>query len=113
MENYLSSELSLISESNEELYQALLGNQIDAVIDDAPIALHFSHAIDGLNYRGPLDGTDADYATMTALHNVRLREQINATLQTMESDGRLSDMRTLWFDAPKLKPCFQQTPFDR
>jgi hypothetical protein len=50
-----------------------------------------------------LDGTDGNYAIKTALHNDRLRAQINTTLQAIESDGRLSNMRKHWFSKPKLK----------
>jgi ABC-type amino acid transport substrate-binding protein len=73
--NYTSSELSMISESNEELYLALAHGQLDAVIDDSPIALHFSQTIEGLEYRGPLDGTDGEYAIMTVFIMLDLRSR--------------------------------------
>jgi hypothetical protein len=32
----------IVSESNEELYEALSHRRIDAIIDDTPIAIHFA-----------------------------------------------------------------------
>lgn len=38
---------ALLSESNEELYSALSRRELEGVIDDSPIAMHFSKAMSG------------------------------------------------------------------
>src|SRR4030095_7328167 len=40
------------SESNEELYAALRAGEIDAVVDDSPIAQYFSTVVEGLHTCG-------------------------------------------------------------
>jgi len=90
-------EPAMLSESNEELYCALADGKLDGVIDDSPIALHFSRAIPGLKYACSFDGTEGEYALMIRRGNTQLRERINATLADLEADDTLSRLRRLWF----------------
>jgi ABC-type amino acid transport substrate-binding protein len=95
-------EPAMLSESNVELYSALAGGMLDGVIDDSPIALHFSRAIPGLRYAYRFEGTAGEYAVMTRRGNTTLREQINATLAQMECDGTLPYLRRIWFGSENL-----------
>jgi ABC-type amino acid transport substrate-binding protein len=85
------------SESNDELYAALEAGEIDAVVDDSPIALHFVGARPALQYAGWLEGTESAYAIMLRTENNELRERIDGVLQGMETDGTLTDLRMKWF----------------
>jgi ABC-type amino acid transport substrate-binding protein len=90
------------SESNEELYTALSRGELDAVIDDSPIAMHFSRAVPGLRYAGAFDHTECAYAVMVRRGDTRLREQINETLAQLEGEGILPGMRKVWFGSESL-----------
>ncbi len=84
------------SESNEELYAALAGGALDAVVDDAPIAAHFARAVPGLRLAGPLPGTDAAYAIAVRKGNDPLRRRIDAALGAMDAEGMLAALRRRW-----------------
>jgi ABC-type amino acid transport substrate-binding protein len=43
---------AMVSELNEELYKALSRGQLDAVIDDSPMAMHFAKSFARLQYKG-------------------------------------------------------------
>jgi ABC-type amino acid transport substrate-binding protein len=89
-------------ESNEELYSALARGKLDGVIDDSPIALHFSRATPGLRYAYHFERTECEYAVMTRLGNTALRDRINVTLAQMEFDGTLPCLRRIWFGSENL-----------
>jgi ABC-type amino acid transport substrate-binding protein len=84
------------SESNEELYAALAAGQLDAVVDDGPIAAHFARAVAGLRLAGPLPGSDAAYAIMVRKGNDGLRNALDAALEKLEADGTLRRLRARW-----------------
>jgi polar amino acid transport system substrate-binding protein len=84
------------SESNEELYAALAAGQLDAVVDDGPIAAHFARAVAGLRLAGPLPGTDGAYAIMVRTGNDGLRDALDAALEKLEADGTLRRLRAQW-----------------
>jgi polar amino acid transport system substrate-binding protein len=84
------------SESNDALYAALAAGQLDAVVDDAPIAAHFARAVPGLLVAGTLPGTDAAYAIMVRQGNAALRVAADTALAEMEADGTLHSLRTRW-----------------
>jgi polar amino acid transport system substrate-binding protein len=85
------------SESNEELYAALAEGKLDAVIDDSPIARHFSRTVAELVYVGVLPGTEGAYAIMVRQGNDELRTRINNALGQKEAEGTLTDLRDQWF----------------
>ena len=70
----------MLSESNEELYSAVAHGMLDGVIDDSPMALHYSRAIPGLKYAYRFEGTEGEYAVMIRRGNTSLRDEINVTL---------------------------------
>jgi polar amino acid transport system substrate-binding protein len=93
---------AMLSESNEELYSALARGMLDGVIDDSPIALHYSRAIPGLKYAYRFEGTEGEYTVMIRRGNTSLRDQINVRLAEMEFDGTLPSLRRNWFNSENL-----------
>jgi polar amino acid transport system substrate-binding protein len=91
-----------LSESNDELYDSLSAGELDIVIDDSPIALHFSKFKAGLRYAGSLPDTQGAYAVMIRRGNDKLRGEINFTLAQMEADGTLPRLRKEWFGSEAL-----------
>ena len=92
------SDPAMLCESNEEMYDALSTGNLDAIIDDSPIAAHFAHNTPGLRYAGALPGTDGAYAIMVRKGNVELVDTINEILGAMELDGTLAMLRARWFN---------------
>jgi glutamine transport system substrate-binding protein len=88
---------TLVSESNEKLYAALVAGELDVVIDDSPIAKYFSEFVAGLQFTGTLPGTDAAYAIMVRKGNNKLRAEINRALGEMENDGSRQKFLSKWF----------------
>ncbi len=88
---------AMLSESNDELYNALAANQLDVVVDDSPIALHFARETPGLVYAGSLPQTEGAYAIMLRHGNADLRSRINAALALMDADGTVGRLRSQWF----------------
>ena len=89
------------SESNDTLYTALADGILDVVVDDSPIALHFSQAIAGLHYAGPLPGPVSTYGIMVRKGD-SLLEAINQHLADMEADSTLPDLRRQTFGTDHL-----------
>lgn len=87
----------LRSESNDDLYHALANGSLDLLVDDSPIALHFSRTTPGLRYHGPLNDTSAAYAIMLRPDNQDLLGEINLVLSQLEADGSLPTLRQQWF----------------
>lgn len=93
---------AMLSESNDDLYNALSKGDLDGVIDDSPIAIHFSRSYPGLRYACSFEGTEGEYAVMVGRGNRQLLDQINATLAQLEADGILPDLRRTWFASADL-----------
>lgn len=85
------------SESNEELYKSLAAGDLDAVIDDSPIAKWLSHSVLGIQFAGVLPGTEAAYAILIRKGNNELRSEINKVLEHMETDGTRATLFLKWF----------------
>lgn len=92
-----AAEPALVSEYNEELYASLAAGELDAVIDDSPIAQWFSHSVPGLQFAGVLPGTEAAYAIMVRKGNNKLLAEINRALEEMENDGTRQSLLSKWF----------------
>jgi glutamine transport system substrate-binding protein len=91
-----------ISESNEKLYAALAAGELDAIIDDSPIAKYFSQCVAGLQFGGVLQGTEAAYGIMVRKGNNKLRAEINRALGDMEKDRTQQAFFSRWFcDGPR------------
>jgi ABC-type amino acid transport substrate-binding protein len=87
-----------ISESNERLYALLAAGDVDAVVDDSPIAKWFSRSVRGLKFAGVLPGTEAAYGIMVRKGNNALRAKINHALEEIASDGTRRTLLLKWFD---------------
>jgi polar amino acid transport system substrate-binding protein len=85
----------LRSESNDELYDALVDGRIDALVDDLPIASAFAHQGRSLHIER-LPETGGAYALMMRKQNADLRAQVDTTIADLESDGTLSRLRERW-----------------
>jgi ABC-type amino acid transport substrate-binding protein len=85
-----------LSESNDELYSALSNGEIDAVVDDSPIAAYFGRVLSGVGVGGIVPASDAAYAIMVQKGNGGLRNALNVVLVEMESDGTLQRFRRRW-----------------
>jgi len=88
-----------VSESNDELYAALRDREVDAVVDDSPMATYFSRMGPGLRVCGLVPGSGAAYAIMLRKGNAVLRNALDAALDDMASDGTLGAFRDRWLDA--------------
>ncbi|MGA8440880.1 MAG: ABC transporter substrate-binding protein [Candidatus Sulfotelmatobacter sp.] len=91
-----TSEPAQISESNEELYASLAAGELDAIIDDSPIAMYFSQFVAGLQFAGVIQGTEGAYAIMVRKGNDKLRAEINRALGEMENDGTQQRLLSKW-----------------
>lgn len=87
-----------ISESNDELYALLAAEEVDAVVDDSPIAKWFSSSVRGLQFAGVLPGTEAAYAIMVRKGNQGLQAEINRALEEIKNDGTRGSLLLKWFD---------------
>lgn len=87
-----------ISESNAELYAWLAAGEVDAVVDDSPIAKWFSRSMPGLQFAGVLPGTEAAYAIMVRKGNRGLQAEINRALEEIANDGTRRALLLKWFD---------------
>jgi len=89
-----------LSESNDELYAALLNGDLGAVIDDSPIARYVVRSNPELHFAGTLPGTESAYAIMVQKGNDRLRAYINGVVGALDEDGTLARFRGRWLGDP-------------
>jgi polar amino acid transport system substrate-binding protein len=82
---------------NTDAYAALQSGDVDAVIDDRPIATYFIRSLPGLRIAKVIEGTESSYALMVAKGNDSLREALDESLRELGADGSLAEMRRTWF----------------
>ncbi len=82
---------------NTESYKALQEGQLDAVIDDFPIAKSFTKLISGLKLAATIPGTEAQYGMMFAKRNDELRQAVNRALTEIKADGTYAESYKKWF----------------
>ncbi len=97
VKQHTTGEPKRVSESNDELYALLAAGELDAVIDDSPIAKWFSYSVPGLQFAGNLPGTEAAYAIMVRKGNDGLRTEVNKVLEEMVNDGTRQRLISKWF----------------
>jgi polar amino acid transport system substrate-binding protein len=85
---------------NTAQYDALAHGQVDAVIDDAPIAGYFARSRAGLRVGTALPGTEAQYAFVFACDNTGLRDAVNEALRLVKADGTWARLRREWLADP-------------
>ncbi len=74
---------------NTEAYKTLQAGEVDAVIDDLPIARAFATSTPGLELAGTIPGTNAQYAMMFRKGNDGLRRAVDDALAKLQADGTL------------------------
>jgi ABC-type amino acid transport substrate-binding protein len=82
---------------NDAAYHDLQAGELDAVVDDSPIAKYFAKNVPGLRRPIAIGGTDSCYAIIIHKENGELREKIDAALRSLEADGTSSSLRSKWF----------------
>ncbi|MGA7634444.1 MAG: ABC transporter substrate-binding protein [Terriglobales bacterium] len=95
---YATVEPVRLSESNDELYTLLAAGEVDAVVDDSPIAEWFARSIRGLQFAGVLPGTESAYAIIVGKGNHELLAKINTALEEITNDGTRHTLLLKWFD---------------
>jgi ABC-type amino acid transport substrate-binding protein len=74
-----------LSESNDDLYAALKAREIDAIVDDSPIAQHFSRCIPELRVCGLVPKSDSAYAIMLRKGNTALLKALDKAVGEMKT----------------------------
>lgn len=82
---------------NTDAYAALAAGEVDAVIDDLPIATYFARSRRGLEIAQVIEGTESHYALMFAQGNDGLRKAMNRALAELRADGTYQRIHGTWF----------------
>lgn len=99
--NYPKNNLTFF-ETNEEQYKSLAKNEIDAVIDDSPIAFGFTTQNSEIMIAELIPETPSQYAIIIKKENVDLKIKIDNMIDKMEENGFLNKNRTKWFNETHL-----------
>jgi arginine/lysine/histidine/glutamine transport system substrate-binding/permease protein len=89
-------------DSNEEIYERLSNNKIDALVDDAPISIGFSEKNPRLSISELLPETSSQYAIMLNKDNINLKHRIDEVIDKLESTGFFQQCRKRWFKGQEL-----------
>lgn len=81
---------------NEEAYAAVASGEVDAVVDDSPIAAWFVRHRSDLAPVALIPGTDAQYALMIAQDKVSLRKALDEAISRIRADGRYAAIHRRW-----------------
>jgi polar amino acid transport system substrate-binding protein len=84
---------------NTEAYQALRQGEVDALVDDEPIARFFVSAAPGLRIVTACPDTAAEYAIVFARGNEELRMAMDGVLREMIRSGGTEELRRKWLGA--------------
>lgn len=95
--NYPKNNLTFF-ETNEEQYKSLAKNEIDAVIDDSPIAFGFTTQNSEIMIAELIAGTPSQYAIIINKENVDLKNKIDNVIDKLEENGFLNENRIKWFN---------------
>ena len=80
---------------NTDTYQALKDRQVDAVIDDSPIAEYFAKSL-GLEFVSNIPGTEAQYGLLFRKGNRLLQQAVNDVLEEIQLDGTYESIQRKW-----------------
>ncbi len=81
---------------NVDAYQALRDGRVEAVVDDWPIADHFTRSVDGLEAVVPIPEVGFAYGIVFARGNDALRAAVNAALAELQADGTRERLSRRW-----------------
>ena len=87
----------VISDTNDELYSKLRAMEVDALVDDSPIAFGFTENDDHLRIGELIPETRSSYAIMVRKEDKTLLDAINTALEKFEREGLLRELRKKWF----------------
>jgi ABC-type amino acid transport substrate-binding protein len=82
---------------NTDTYAALKVRDVDAVVDDHPIAAGFTGLMPALRVAAAIPRTDSRYGIMFGKENRALRMAVNAALRDLERDGTHAALTRRWF----------------
>ncbi len=82
---------------NDDVYAAVAGRNVDAAIDDSPIASWFVRNRPDLALVSLIPGTEAQYALMVARNHIALRTALDAALSRIRQDGQYAAIHRHWF----------------
>ena len=82
---------------NEDVYDAVASREVDAAVDDSPIAAWFVRHRPDLAVVSLIPGTEANYALMIAQDKVALRRSVDDALSRIRRDGRYEAIHRRWF----------------
>ncbi|GAB2793843.1 basic amino acid ABC transporter substrate-binding protein [Rhabdobacter roseus] len=99
--NFPEKELFLF-DTNDEQYGRLTEKEIDALIDDTPIAYGFVENNSAIVMAEIIKSTPSQYAIIINKENIDLLNQINSALDKFEKNGYLQDRRDFWFKDTQL-----------
>lgn len=85
------------ADTNKELYEQLESGEIDALIDDSPIANGFLQNNDKLKIGLFLPGTDSQYAIAMKKGDLELKDQFNEALKLLRENGIYDSIYNKWF----------------
>ncbi|MBB6501644.1 substrate-binding periplasmic protein [Pedobacter cryoconitis] len=90
------------TDTNNELYKKLLARKIDVLIDDSPIVGGFLAQHKALQIGMFMPGTESEYAIAMKKGDLKLQQQINKTLVLLKENGVYGAIYEKWFDHIKL-----------
>lgn len=82
---------------NTEAYSALRKHELDAVVDDHPIANGFESLMPELQVAASIAGTKSQYGIMFAKGNDQLRKAVDGALHRLQRDGTYDALYRKWF----------------
>ena len=86
-----------VFDMNAHTYGALQSGELDAVVDDDPIARAFGKLIPELKVIGTIEGTKMQYGMVFAKTNNQLRTAVDQGLGQLEQDGTYCALCRKWF----------------
>lgn len=89
-------------DSNEEIYSQLAKKEIDALVDDSPIAFGFKESIPEILIADLLPDTFSQYAIMLNKDSADLKKRIDEAIDKLENNGFLRENRQKWFKGEKI-----------
>jgi ABC-type amino acid transport substrate-binding protein len=86
-----------VFDMNAHAYGALQSGELDAVVDDEPIAHAFGKLLGELKVIGTIEGTKMQYGMVFAKGNNQLRTAVDRALGQLEQDGTYAALYRKWF----------------
>lgn len=99
--NFPGAQLFL-ADTNDELYDKLLKNDLDTVIDDSPIAGGFVKQHPHLSVGHFLPNTSSQYAIAVRKGNITLKTGLDNVIGQLQHNGFLKEIKDKWFEGIEL-----------